>query len=204
MKISGEESTAARDGKRTDMTSCRARAFLAGVAIATVVAAASTAPRGHAEFKGYFDISGIEIPALGPPMWERRHNDRGQTYLCVETAKCPTPTAVEIKAVLRTEDLPAAFRTGPLSPEALTQQGEINARRLGSRFLGTVAVKVAGIEGVQMTAAYGDGDKAVHYLTTWLGRGDRMLDVKITSPDLALARRTAEQMLEPLVAAAFR
>ena len=166
-----------------------------------VLLAASTA---LAEFKGYFDISGIEVAALAPPMWERRHNERGLTYLCVDTAKCPTPTAVEIKAVLRTEDLPAAFRTGPLSPAALTQQGEINAKRLGSQFLGTVAVKVAGIEGVQMTAAFGEGEKAIHYLTTWLGRGDRMLDVKITSPDLVLARRTAEQILEPLAAAVFR
>ena len=112
-------------------------------------------------------------------------------FMCVAVERCPTPTAIEIKGVLRTENLPAAFVRGPLSPEELTRQGEINAKAKGSRFLGAVAVKVAGIEGVQMTAAVGAEGKAIHFLTTWLGRGDRMLDVKITSPDLALARKLA-------------
>lgn len=160
--------------------------------------------RGHAEFKGYFDISGIELAHLPTPTWQAQRAERGVRFLCLDAAVCPTPTAIEIKGVLRTEEFPAAFRQGPLSPDMLTQQGEINAKRLGSRFLGSIALSVGRVEGVQMTAASGPDDKAIYYLTTWLGRGDRMLDVKITSPDLTLARKLAEEALPALVTQTFK
>jgi hypothetical protein len=50
----------------------------------------------------------------------------------------------------------------------------------------------------------GAEDKAIHFVTTWLGRGDRMLDVKFTSPDLELARKLAAEVLEPLVKQVFK
>lgn len=69
--------------------------------------------------------------------------------------------------------------------------------------------KMGCIEGVQMTAATNAREhvaeaKAIPVLTTWLGCGDLMLDVKITSPDLALAPKLAAGVLEPLVRQVFK
>lgn len=166
------------------------------------------------EWKGTFDVTGVTLPGLksGPPQdrgwqesdWQARPEGQRVTFLCVAAERCPTPTAIEVKGVLRTEEFPVAFRRGPMSPDELTRQGELNAQRIGSRFLGAVPVVIGRIEGVQMTAASGTGHTAIHYLTTWLGSGDRLLDVKITSPDLAMARRLADEVLEPLVRQVFK
>ena len=174
------------------------------LAIAAAVTMVAMVPAGRAEWKGYFDVTSVGLPTLARPDWEMRVDGQSVRFLCVTAERCPSPTAIEIKGVLRTESLPAAFVRGPLSPEELTRQGAINAKAKGSRFLGAKPVRIAGIEGVQMTAAVGAESKAIHFLTTWLGRGDRMLDVKITSPDLALARRLSVDVLEPLVRQMFK
>jgi hypothetical protein len=178
-----------------------AKVRIAIAAVATMLAAASA---GRAEWKGYFDVTGIALPGLAQPDWQVRFDGQAVRFLCVAVERCPAPTAIEIKGVLRTESLPAAFARGALSPEELTRQGEINARAKGSRFLSAIPVKIGGIEGVQMTAAVGAGSKAIHFMTTWLGRGDRMLDIKITSPDLELTRRLSTEVLEPLVRQVFK
>ena len=66
-------------------------------------------------FKGYFDVSGVALAALGRPHWEPRTDGRRVRFLCVEVQTCPTPTVVEINGVLRTETLPVAFLRGPMS-----------------------------------------------------------------------------------------
>ena len=179
-----------------------ARWLAAVMAVGCVLEISGSAARS--EFKGYFDVTGISLPMLGQPAWQQRADGQTIRFICASSEICPLPTAIEIKGVLRTESLPAAFVRGPLSPEELTRQGQINAKAKGSRFLGAIGVKIGGIEGVQMTAAVGAESKPIHFVTTWLGGGDRMLDVKITSPDLALARRLSGDVLEPLVRQMFK
>lgn len=174
------------------------------LAIAAAVTMMALVPAGRAEWKGYFDVTSVGLPTLARPDWEMRVDGQSVRFLCVAAERCPSPTAIEIKGVLRTESLPAAFVRGPLSPEELARQGEVNAKAKGSRFLGAIGVKIGGIEGVQMAAAVGADGKAIHFLTTWLGRGDRMLDIKITSPDLVLARKLAADILEPAVRQVFK
>ncbi|MEQ1717566.1 MAG: hypothetical protein ABL907_16575 [Hyphomicrobium sp.] len=177
--------------------------------MATLAVVLATASGGQADWKGNFDVTGVTLPALAQGLWQQgdwhaRPDNQSVRFVCTAAERCPVPTAIEIKGVLRTENLPTAFQRGPLSPDELTRQGELNAQRIGSRFLGAVPIKIGGIDGVQMTAASGTEGMAIHYLTTWLGKGDRMLDVKITSPDLALARHLATEVLAPLVQQVFK
>ena len=52
-----------------------------------------------AQFKGYFDVSRVEIPDLKPPAWDHRQDGDRHLYLCVEG--CDLPTGIEIKGIIR-------------------------------------------------------------------------------------------------------
>ena len=54
-------------------------------------------------------------------------------YLCTNFARCPLPTAIEIKGVVRAGTLPEALETGALTPARLRHDGENNAKRTNSR-----------------------------------------------------------------------
>ena len=43
----------------------------------------------------------------------------------------------------------------------------------------------------------------VYFVTRWIGQGDRLLDVKVTTRDLALARTLAETATQALVPQVF-
>jgi hypothetical protein len=165
-----------------------------------LLAALSLPSIGHAQFKSYFDVSALRLDDLIEPDWAFRVEENRVRYLCVKG--CPSPTAIEIKGVVRGEKLPEAFDAGPLSPSALKQQGEATASRLGSTFITAEPVAVAGHKGVQMEAS-ADLNGAVYFVTRWIGQGDRMLDIKVTSRDLKLARELADSATRSLVPQVF-
>jgi hypothetical protein len=162
----------------------------------------------HGDFKGYFDVSALELPALVTPAWGRSYENNRLRYFCATgTDTCGGVMAVDIKGVLRTEALPAAFQasatSSALSITELRSQGEANAQRLGSRFHGVFPLSVEGIQGLRMEASGGPGS-SVNFVTIWLGRGDWLLDVKITGSDLDKARAMAEGVARILVPQVFK
>ena len=89
-------------------------AFVCGLSWGPLASAAA------AEFKGYFDVGPVVVPDLKEPDWGCRQDGNRFLCLCIRADRCPPVTAVEIKGVLRSEDLPAAFADGgPLSPAVL-------------------------------------------------------------------------------------
>lgn len=158
---------------------------------AAVAAAAATTPV-RAQPVGYFDLADASIPVLAAPDWVRKKDGDRLLFLCTAAERCPAPTAIEVKGVVRSETLPAAFQSGPLSPAALTAQGEANAKRMGSRFHGAEPISVSNVGGVRMIAEASMGGP-VYFVSTWLGRGNRLLDIKVTARDLAQARALADQ-----------
>ena len=70
----------------------------------------------HAQFKSYFDISALRIAALAEPDWSRKQEGDRVRYLCTNFARCPLPTAIEIKGMVRAETLPEAFETARSRP----------------------------------------------------------------------------------------
>jgi len=166
-----------------------------------LLAALSLPSIAHAQFKRYFDVSALRIEDLIEPDWAFRVEENRVRYLCVQG--CPSPTAVEIKGVVRGERFPEAFESGPLSPAVLKAHGEATARRLGTRFLAATPLDVAGRKGVQMEASAELGG-TVYFITRWIGQGDRMLDVKVTTRDLALARELADTATRSLVPQVFK
>jgi len=167
---------------------------------ALAVAAASVPARSQPV--GYFDLAEASIPALTAPDWTRKPDGDRLLFLCTAAERCRAPTGIEVKGVVRSETLPAAFQSGPLSPAALTAQGEANAKRMGSRFHGAEATSVAGIAGVRMIAEAAMGGP-VYFVSTWLGRGNRLLDIKVTARDLAQARALADQAAVALAPQVF-
>jgi hypothetical protein len=167
-----------------------------------VLLAALTLPSTvQAQFKSYFDVSALRVDELIEPDWAFRVEENRVRYLCVRG--CPSPTAIEIKGVVRGEKLPQAFETGSLAPATLKQQGEATAERLGSKFLGAQPLEVAGRKGVQLEAS-ADLGGPVYFITRWIGDGDRMLDVKVTARDLKLARELADTATRSLVPQVFK
>ncbi len=161
------------------------------------------APAAEAQFKGYFDVTNLKIAGLSASDWARRDEADRLLYVCSNEQKCPGPTAIEIKGVLRGEELPAAFEGyGALSPARLMSQGLATAKRTGSRFLTADHVTVAGIRGVHMEASAGLG-QSIYFVTRWLGERDRLLDVKVTATDLEQARRLADLATRALVPQVF-
>jgi hypothetical protein len=167
--------------------------------VAAIVAAASPSA---AQFKGYFDVSRLEVTGLVAPQWGRRMDGDQLRYLCIDANSCPPPTGLTIKGVLRADRLEQAFESGDLAPEKLAAQGKANAERTGSEFLDARAIRVGNLPGVHMEAAASLGTK-VYFVTKWIGRGDRLLDIKATSADLALARKLAEDAAQSLVPKVF-
>lgn len=153
-----------------------------------------------AQFKGYFDISKTAIASLKEPAWARKTDDERVIYLCVDTAACPTPTAITIKGVMRAEKLEEAFASGAFAPPKLSAEGKANAERTGSQFLEANAIIVAAIPGVHMEAAA----NKIYFVTKFLGRGSKLLDIKVTSPDLTLARKLSDEAATALVPQVFR
>jgi len=161
-----------------------------------------------ADFKGYYDVSGLEVPALATPTWGRRYENSRLRYFCVdEGAACRGVLAVEIKGVLRSESMPSAFLPGApgsaLSITELKAQGDANARRLGSLFHGVTPIKIGDISGLRMEASGGLGH-GTHFVTVWLGRGDWLLDVKITGSDLDAARALSDEIAKTLAPQVFK
>ena len=156
----------------------------------------------QAQFKRYFDVSGVQVPQLAEPDWARRVDDNRARYLCMNAQRCASPTGIDIKGVVRGEALPEAFENGPLSPAKLAADGEATAARLGSRFHGASAITVTGRKGVQMEAS-ADMNGQIYFVTRWIGQGDRLLDVKVTARDLTLARELAERVTQSLVPQVF-
>ena len=156
----------------------------------------------QAQFKGYFDIGALRIAELAEPDWAVRVEENRVRYLCLKEAHCPTPTGIEIRGIVRAEKLPEGFESGELSPAFLKKQGDANAARLGSQFLGAEPLAVAGRKGVHMEAS-ADMGGTVYFITRWIGQGDRLLHVKVTTRDLALARTLAETATRSLVPQVF-
>lgn len=167
--------------------------------VAAILAAASPSA---AQFKGYFDVSHLDLPGLAEPQWGRRMDGDQLRYLCIAANACPPPTGLTIKGVLRADRLEESFTRGDLMPEKLAAQGKANAERTGSEFLEARAVRVGNLPGVHMEAAANLGAK-VYFVTKWIGRGDRLLDIKATSSDLALARKLADDAAAALVPQVF-
>lgn len=168
-------------------------------AVAAMLAAASPSA---AQFKGYFDVSGLEVAGLAAPEWGRRMEGDQLRYRCIDAKGCPPPTGLTIKGVLRADKLEESFESGDLAPEKLAAQGKANAERTGSEFLEARAIRVGKLPGVHMEAAATLGGK-VYFVTKWIGRGDRLLDIKATSGDLALARKLADDAATALVPQVF-
>lgn len=156
----------------------------------------------QAQFKSYFDIRALRIAGLTEPDWALRVEENRLRYLCLNAQRCPSPTAIEIKGVVRGEKLPDAFEAGELTPAFLKKQGDTNAARLGTNFISAEALTVAGRKGVHMEAS-AEMNGAVYFVTRWIGQGDRVLDVKVTTRDLALGRTLAETATRSLVPQVF-
>ena len=153
-----------------------------------------------AQFKGYYDVSALEITSLKEPAWGRKSEEGRLVYLCVDTAQCQTPTALTIKGVTRAEKMEDAFATGEFSPAKLLAQGKANAERMGSQFHEASPVKVGNIAGVHLEASA----NKIYFVTKFLGRGDQLLDIKVTSPDLDLARKLSDDAAEALLPQVFK
>lgn len=171
--------------------------------LAGIVLGLTALTSAEAEFKGYFDVRHLKIEKLAASDWGRREEADRLLYVCSNQEKCPPPTGIEIKGVLRSEDLPAAFESnGALSPAKLLAQGRATAKRTGSRFHTAEYVSVGGVIGVHMEASAGIGQN-IFFVTRWLGEGDRLLDVKVTASDLELARRLVDIATRELVPQVF-
>jgi hypothetical protein len=156
----------------------------------------------RAEFVGRFSVSAVRIPDLAEPDWGRRETETGVTYLCANLERCAFPTGIEVKGVLRSDPLPEAFRSGALSPARMVAQGRANAVARGSTFRLAEPYRIGALEGVHMEAEIKMGGP-VHILTRWVGRGDRLLEVKVTSADLDAARRLSDLAMGSLVPQVF-
>ena len=151
---------------------------------------------------GHFDVSQLGIPELKEPDWHRRLDGDRVRYLCVNAERCPMPTGIDIKGVIRPDELPAAFESGEASPETLLLQGRANAQRTGSQFLAADPIEIDGIKGVHMEAS-GEMGGTVYFVTRWIGQGHRMLDVKVTTRDLGLARQLSDTAIRSLLPQVF-
>ena len=169
------------------------------LAAALVLAAALPA---QAQFKSYFDIGTLNITALKAPEWVRKVEENRIRYMCVDTQRCALPTGIEIKGVVRGETLPEAFENGALSPARLKAAGDARASLPGQAFVTAEPVTVAGVKGVHLEAEADVGGK-LYYVTRWIGRGNRMLDVKVIARDLKLARELVETASAELVPQVF-
>lgn len=163
--------------------------FLFSLAVVTPAAA---------QFKNYFDVSKVEIQNLAEPNWLRKRAADQLLYMCVQS--CPMPTGITIKGVVRAEKVEDAFATGELSPAALTATGKANAERFGSEFMGATAREIAGLKAVQMEVTA----KGMFFVTKYFGREDRLIDIKVTSPSLELARKLSDDTAAALAVQVFK
>lgn len=167
--------------------------------VSAIVAAIALTGPAAAQFKGYFDVSKLEIKELAEPAWARRVEDERLLYLCSDENICPTPTGINIKGVIRAEKLEDALASGEFKPETLLAQGKENAARTGSQFMEAKAISFGGTGGVHMEASA----NKIFFITKFIGKGNQMLDIKVTSPDLALARKLSDQAATALVGQVF-
>ena len=151
-----------------------------------------------AQFKTYFDVSALEIKSLAEPHWLRKRSAGQLLYMCVQG--CPMPTGIAIKGVIREEPIGEAFTTGAFSLATLNSEGKANAARLGSEFLGASSREIAGVKAVHMEAAA----KGMFFVTKFIGRGDRLIDIKVTSPSSELARKLSDEAAATLVGQVFK
>lgn len=170
------------------------------ILFALIVALAPFA--AQAQFKRYFDVSALRIAAFAEPDWAVRVEENRVRYLCTNEQRCPMPTGVDIKGIVRGEKLPEGFESGELSPVFLKKQGDATAARLGSTFIKAEPLEVAGRKGVHMEAS-ADVGGTIYFVTRWIGQGDRLLEVKVTARDLAQARSLAETASQSLVPQLF-
>jgi hypothetical protein len=169
--------------------------------LAATVLLLATLP-AQAQFKGYFGIGALSIAALKEPAWVRKQDENRIRYLCVDFARCPLPTGIEIKGVVRVETLPEAFESGALSPAKLKAAGDARATLPGQAFVSADAITIAGVKGVHLEAEAEAGGK-LYYVTRWIGQGNRLLDLKVTARDLKLARELMETASNELVPQVF-
>jgi len=167
------------------------------LAAALVLAAALPA---QAQSKSYFDIGTLNIAALKAPDWVRKVEQNRIRYICVDTQRCALPTGIEIKGVVRGET--EAFENGALAPAKLKAAGDARATLPGQAFVTAEPITVAGVKGVHLEAEADVGGK-LHYVTRWIGRRNRMLDVKVIARDLKLARELVETASAELVPQVF-
>ncbi len=170
--------------------------------LATLCVILALSSPASAQFQGYFDVRHVQLADLREPDWGRRIDGDRVLFLCVNPERCRSPTGIEVKGVLRAETLPEGFQAGQLSPAALRAAGERNAAGRGSRFISAEPLAVGRERGVAMEASAEVG-QTVYFVTRWLGRGNRLLDVKVTSPDRELARSLAGRAVEQLVPQVF-
>src|SRR6476469_9909931 len=156
----------------------------------------------QAQFKSYFDIGALQVAALKAPAWVRKVEENRIRYMCVDTQRCALPTGIEIKGVVRGETLPDAFENGALSPARLKAAGDARATLPGQAFVSAAPITIAGVKGVHLEAEAEAGGK-MYYVTRWIGRGNRMLDVKVIARDLTLARELVETATAALVPQVF-
>lgn len=171
------------------------------ILLAAIVVLATALP-AQAQFKSYFDIGALQVAALKEPAWVRKVEENRIRYMCADTQRCSLPTGIEIKGVVRGETLPDAFETGALSPARLKAAGDARAALPGQAFVAAEPIAVAGVKGVQLEAEADVGGK-MYYVTRWIGRGNRMLDVKVIARDLKLARELVETASAELVPQVF-
>jgi hypothetical protein len=170
---------------------------------ALAAALCAAAVPASAQFNGHFDVSKLEVPGLIEPKWGRRFESDQLRYLCVDAAACPLPTGIAIKGVMREETLKDAFATGVFAPAALMAQGKANAERTGSEFMVAKAIEISGVRGVHMEAAATAATK-IYFITKFIGKGKTMLDIKVTSPNLTLARKLSDDAAAALVGQVFK
>lgn len=170
--------------------------------LALMITIAAAAPAA-AQFQGYFDVGEVSIAELPAADWTRRKDGDRLLFLCTNADACPPPTAIEIKGVTRAETLPAAFDSGPLSPQVLDEQGRANAARMGSTFISAAPFEAQGRRGVAMEAATG-GATPVFFVTRWVGEGHRLLDIKVTSSSLERARALSDAAVRAVVPQVFK
>jgi len=169
---------------------------------AAIAALAVAAIPAQAQFKSYFDISALKVAALQEPAWVRKQEENRVRYMCIDLQRCALPTGVEIKGMVRAETLPDAFETGALSPAKLKAAGDARATQPGQAFVSADAITVAGVKGVHLEAEAEVTGK-LHYVTRWIGQGNRMLEVKVIARDLKLARELMETASSELVPQVF-
>jgi hypothetical protein len=63
------------------------------LALTLVLSALLVPTAAPAQFKGYFDVSHVQLPELQQPDWGRRQDGEQVRYLCVHAERCPSTSS---------------------------------------------------------------------------------------------------------------